>query len=284
MTTPSPQRAHTHSHPMDKQAQLLELLRSLESVVVAFSGGVDSTYLLSVAGEALPSGVLAATVRSALHMKQEGADAAAIALRLNVPHRVIDADPLADPELRANSPERCYICKRAILGDLVALARAEGCAAVVEGSNVDDLGDYRPGMRAVRELGIRSPLLEVGLTKTEIRQLARDRALPNWEKPAMACLASRIPYGTPLTANRLSRIDRAEDTLHAMGFVQVRVRDHGAVARVEIPPADIGILADSGLREQAVKALKGIGYTFVTIDLEGYRTGSLNQELEQGDS
>ncbi len=282
MTTPSPLRAHTHSDSLDKQTRLIELLRSLESVVVAFSGGVDSTYLLSVAREALPSGVLAATVKSALHMKQEGADAAEIAGRLDVPHRVIEADPLADPELRANPPERCYICKRALLGDLVALAEAEGYAAVIEGSNVDDLDDYRPGMRAVRELAIRSPLLEVGLTKAEIRQLARDRDLPNWEKPAMACLASRIPYGEPLSADRLSRIDRAENVLHGLGFAQVRVRDHGSVARVEIPPADIGTLTDPRLREEAAKALKEIGYTFVTIDLEGYRTGSLNQELDQG--
>ncbi len=263
----------------EKQHSLRALLGSYGSAVVAFSGGVDSTYLLSAARDVLGERALAVTVHSALHMRSEAGEAAAIARHLGAELLELTADPLADETLRSNSPERCYVCKRLIMAELLAVARRRGLAVVVEGSNADDLSDYRPGLRAIRELGIRSPLLEVGLTKAEIRILARERGLPNWQRPAYACLASRVPYGEPLTAEKLARIDRAEEALRALGVDQVRVRDHGPVARIELPPDAIASWLQPEMRARILSALKAEGFTYVAIDLQGYRTGSLNAAI-----
>lgn len=267
----------------EKASALEALLSSYGSALVAFSGGVDSTYLLAVACDALGGNVTAATVSSVLHMADEEDEAGRLAARLGAEHVIVPADPLADEALRANQPDRCYVCKRQLMGKLLAMARERGLAVVIEGSNADDLGDYRPGMRAVTELGIRSPLLEVGLTKPEIRALARARDLPNWERPARACLASRIPYGEPLSAERLRRIDDAEAALRALGLAQVRVRDHQSVARIEVPPGEIERWTEPRMRQRLVAAVKAAGYTYVACDLEGYRTGSLNDLIDQGE-
>jgi uncharacterized protein len=263
----------------EKRALVVGALRGAGSALVAFSGGTDSSLLLALAKEAVGEKLLAVTARSALTPRRERAEATLLAGNLGVRHRYLDIDPLADAELRANTPERCYLCKRMLLMALQEMARAEGLAVVVDGSNVDDDGDYRPGRRAVAELGVCSPFVDAGLTKHEIRRLSREMGLPTWDKPAMACLASRVPYGDPLDAERLARIDEAEEFLRASGFRQVRVRDHGSVVRLEVPPDDLPALIEPAMRARVTGALRAMGFAYVALDLEGYRTGALNRTL-----
>ncbi len=265
---------------LEKRARVVAALHSAGSVLVAFSGGTDSSLLLALAREAVGERCLAVTVRSPLTPRREREEAAALAAHLGVRHRYLDIDPLADAELRANTPERCYLCKRMLLRALLGVARAECLAIMADGSNVDDGGDYRPGRRAVAELGVRSPFVEAGLTKDEIRRLSREMGLPSWDKPAMACLASRIPYGDPLDAARLARIDRAEELVRAAGFRQVRVRDHGTVARIELTAEELPALIEPEMRARVTAGLRALGFTYVALDLEGYRTGALNRALE----
>ena len=265
-----------------KLARLRELLREMDGAAVAFSAGVDSTFLLRVAHEELGGRVVAVTVRSPLIPCLELEDAAAFCRQEDIRHAFIDFDALSVPAVAANPPDRCYHCKREIFGRIVAFAKANGCAAVAEGSNTDDDGDYRPGQRAIRELGIRSPLREAGLPKEEIRALSHEMGLPTWNKPSFACLASRIPYGEPLTAEALERVERAERWLHdaELGLAQLRVRAHGNLARIEVPPSDIPRLATRA--DEIAAAFKGFGFAYVTLDLQGYRTGSLNETLSGG--
>lgn len=264
-------------------ARLLDELRKLPGAVVAFSGGVDSSLVLLAAREALRDRVLAVTARSATYTPLEEESARELAARLGARWQAVDTDELSDPAFRANPPERCYLCKRELLTKLRAIAAQAGGAAVLEGSNVDDLADFRPGRRAVEELGVRSPLLEAGLTKTQVRALARAHGLPNWDRPAAACLASRVPYGEELSVQRLRRIGAAEQALRDRGFVVVRVRDHGAVARVEVGADELPRLLEPALRDGVVADLKAVGYTWVALDLEGYRTGGMNEGLVVGD-
>lgn len=258
--------------------KLKGMLRSHQSAVIAFSGGVDSSLLLSAAVAVMgPKMVLAVTFNTPLNLQSEIEGAAQLTAALKVEHRVIDIDPCSESEFTANPPERCYICKRLLFGPLVKLAEDEGFKVVLEGSNADDLDDYRPGLRAVKELGARSPLLEAGLGKAEIRFLSRQRDLPTWDKPSAACLASRIPYGEEITGDKLKQVAAAEDFLRSLGLEgNLRVRRHGSLARIEVDEkAFSAVTARHGeIREK----LKELGFTYVTLDLCGFRSGSLNVE------
>jgi uncharacterized protein len=245
-------------------------------VAVAFSGGVDSSLLLCAAHEALGDGALAVTAVSPLYHSRERAAALALAGQLGVRHVFVDNPVLEQSEARHNPPDRCYHCKFWGFRAIQAAAQAAGIAVVVEGSNVDDATDYRPGTRAIEELGIRSPLREAGLTKHEIRELARGKGLVNWNQPALACLGSRFPYGEEITRERLQRIEAGEAAVRALGIDQVRVRDHGSIARIEVLPEDFSRLTTGGTRERLAQTFRGLGYSYVALDLEGYRMGAMN--------
>jgi pyridinium-3,5-biscarboxylic acid mononucleotide sulfurtransferase len=265
-----------------RAAQLAAILSGLGSVAVAYSGGTDSAFLLAVSLEALGSeAVLALTADSPLMPRAELAEARALAARLGARHRVLPHDDLAREAIVANPPDRCYHCKFDRFDVLWQVARAEGMAHLAHGENADDAQDYRPGSLAAEELGVRAPLREAGLTKAAVRALSRQRDLPTWDRPADACLATRFPYGTLLTAEGLARVEAGEAALRRVwGIRQLRLRDQFPLARLEVPPGEIARLAAPELRAAAVEALRLLGYRTITLDMEGYRMGSLNDELE----
>ncbi len=264
----------------EKYARLKAAVRDAGRLAVAYSGGVDSTLLLAVAHEALGADVLAVTVASPFMPQAECSEAEAFCAERGIPLVRIEVDPLADDAIRANTPERCYQCKRALFSAVRGVAASEGCAGVADGSNADDADDFRPGLRALRELGVMSPLMEAGLTKDDVRALSRRLGLPTADKPSMACLATRVPYGTALERATLARIEAAEDFLHGLGIRQLRVRDHGDVARIEVEPGDIERVAAPGMREQVGARLRELGYAHVSVDLAGFRSGSMNAGVD----
>ena len=261
----------------EKMDLLREIIRSLGSLAVGFSGGVDSSFLLAVAHEVLGDRALALTADVVSVPERELAEAKAFCQARGIRQILCSVDVMEEENFRYNSPERCYFCKRRIFRALQRTAEENGIAWLAEGSNMDDLGDYRPGRRAVKELSVKSPLLEAGLCKEEIRQLSKAMGLPTWDKPAYACLASRFTCGEEITKEKLSMIDRAEQFLIEHGFAEERVRLHGNIARIEVPERDIPRLASDDIRRDLHEAFSKIGFMFVTLDLGGYRMGSMNK-------
>jgi pyridinium-3,5-biscarboxylic acid mononucleotide sulfurtransferase len=262
-----------------KKKALVDLMERMDSLLVAFSGGVDSTFLLAVAREVLGAEVVAATAVSSTYTRREQKEATAFASTLGVEHLLFESHETALPEFSSNPPERCYHCKKSLALELHKIAKAKGISHIAHAANLDDLGDYRPGLRAAEEMGLTAPLVDAGLTKDEIRYLSKEMGLPTWDKPAMACLASRIPYGQAITEEKLRVIGEGEDFLSESGFRQFRVRHHGSMARIEVEPRDFAMILDRAMRERIVERFKRLGFLHITLDLEGYVAGSMNREL-----
>lgn len=266
--------------PVKEFEDLKAHIALLGSAVVGFSGGTDSTLVARAATDALGERALCVTVESCLSPRSEIEDAARIARDLGLRHALLIADPLASEEVSRNEPDRCYHCKLTIFGLLKQFAVQHGCEHVLDGSNADDENDYRPGNAAAQQLGIRSPLRELGWSRKQVRDVSRQLGLPTWNKPSSACLASRIPYGVRITPEILAQVEKAEAVLRGLGFTQLRVRHCGDTARIELTPCEMDRLVHPGIRELILERLRAVGYAFVSLDLQGYRTGSLNEVLK----
>lgn len=264
-----------------KEQHLRALFREMSSVLVAFSGGVDSAYVAYVATTELGSRALCVTGESASLAGNQRAEIEQLVRRFNFRHEIIRTAELDDPRYLANAPDRCYFCKNELYGKLAPLASSRQLACVVDGSTTDDLGDYRPGRAAAGERGVRSPLIEVGMSKNEVRELSRRAGLPTWDKPASPCLSSRIAYGTPVTIARLSTVERGEEIMRSLGFREFRVRHHDELVRLEIAPAELDHALRRDITDELAARFRALGFRYVTLDLHGYRTGAMNEILKQ---
>ena len=268
---------------MELQSKLNTLrlnLKNMESIAVAYSGGVDSSFLLNVAYDVLHDNVVAVTARSSTYPEREFQEATMFTQKKGIRHVVIVSEELNIQGFSDNPVNRCYICKKELFSKVVEFARQNQIKHVVDGSNVDDLGDYRPGMQAVKELGVSCPLIEAGMGKDDVRTLSRDMGLPTWDKPAFACLSSRFPYGQKITKEKLQTIDKLEQFLMDLGFRQLRVRHHGDIARIEVSVEERMRFFDAGLMDAVYEQFHNSGFAYVTLDLKGYRTGSMNEVID----
>jgi uncharacterized protein len=265
---------------LSKYEKLKNILQEMGGALVAFSGGVDSTFLLKTAHEVLGKNVLAIIASSETYPRQEREEAIRLAKKFNIRYKVIETKELESSDFANNTPERCYFCKKELFSKLKDIADAEGIPYILDGSNYEDEADFRPGMKAGKELGIRSPLREVRLEKSEIRELSKRAGLPTWNKPSLACLSTRFPYYTKIETENLKRVAQAEEFLRKLGFGQVRVRHHGQIARIEIEPFEFPKIIEKKVREAVIKNFKKFGYVYIAVDLAGFRSGSMNEPLD----
>ena len=262
-----------------KRERLISILKAYGSLIVAYSGGVDSTFLLATAHEALKKNLTAITAESSLHPTWEIREAKAFAQELGVQHMLIQSREMSRPDFTANTKKRCYLCKKYLFIDLLKIARYKDIEYVAHGANLDDLEDFRPGFDAAREMKIMAPMVDVGLTKNDIRTLSKQMNLKTWNKPPMSCLATRIPYGTQITTEKLKMIEQAEQVILGLGFNVCRVRLYDKAARIEVDPSEIKRILDQRIRSNIVGEFRGIGFFHVAVDLEGYRQGSMNRDV-----
>ena len=268
---------------LNKRVDLVDILSKMDRVIIAYSGGVDSAFLAAVANEVLGNNALSVTAVSPSLAPSELEEAQSLAQDLGLNYRTINTNEIEREDYSANNPDRCFFCKDELYSHLIKFCGEENYSFVVNGTNVDDLGDYRPGLDAATQYGVRSPLVEANLEKKDIRVLSREMGLPTWDKPAQACLSSRIPYGTMVTVEALTTIAKAEKYLREKGFKQLRVRHHENIARIEISADDFDVLTSEPLRTDVPSYFKSLGYSYVTLDLEGFRSGSLNEILNSKD-